>query len=233
MLSAVTAKGAPPPVWPDHEIVMISALEHYSYCRRQCALIHVERIFDENVFTLRGRHAHERVDEPNVRIENGVRMERALPLWSDRYGLSGRGDVIEFHADGRIVPVEFKHGEQRERIHDDLQLCAQALCLEEMAGRPVAEGAIYSIQTHRRRVVAFDAALRMQTFTAIEGVRALLSERGPLPPAPNDKRCPKCSLIDACVPATVVRAREARLTERLFVPAELDFEEAAAEVGAR
>jgi CRISPR-associated exonuclease Cas4 len=207
-------------MWSEEDIVLISALEHYSYCPRQCALIHVERIFDENVFTLRGRRAHERADQPLSVGEAGVRMERALPLWSEHLGLLGKADVIEFHPEGRVVPVEYKHGHRREWQHDNLQICAQALCLEEMLGTRVLEGAIYSIQTRRRRTVSFDEELRRATRDATEAVRALQRSVGPLPPAVNDKRCPKCSLIDACVPATVVAARHARQTAALFVPAD-------------
>jgi len=202
----------------EDDLVLISALEHFSYCPRQCGLIHVERVFDENVFTLRGRRAHERVDVARSAVENGVRVERALPLWSDRYGLTGQGDVVEFHPEGRVVPVEYKHGPRRERRHDDLQLCAQGLCLEEMLGTRVAGGAIFSIQTKRRREVDFDGELREATLATIDAVRAMQRDRGPLPPAANDARCPRCSLIDACVPATVVAAREARLAQALFVP---------------
>lgn len=198
------------------EAVLISALEHFSYCPRQCALIHVERIFDENVFTLRGRHAHERTDQALTTVENGVRMERALPLWSDELGLQGRGDVVEFHPDGRVVPVEYKHGIRRERRHDDLQICAQALCLEEMLGIPVGVGAVYSLQTHRRREICIDNALREETRDAVAQVRAMLRDAGPLPPALNDGRCPRCSLLGACVPATVVAARQTRLAAQLF-----------------
>ncbi len=200
----------------DDHPVLISALEHYSYCPRQCALIHVERVFDENVFTLRGCHAHERADEAQSTVENGVRMERALPLWSERLGLLGKGDVVEFHPDGRIVPVEYKNGPRRERRHDDVQLCAQALCLEEMLGVSVETGAIYSLQTHRRREVMFAETLREETLDMIAQVRAVQQCEGPLPPALNDKRCPQCSLLDACVPATVVAARHARLSQQLY-----------------
>ena len=203
-------------MWSEEDIVLISALEHYSYCPRQCALIHVERVFEENVFTLRGRHAHERADAPNTTWENGVRIERALPLWSDELGLNGRADVVEFHSDS-IVPVEYKQGPRRERKHDDLQLCAQALCLEEMLGTRVERGAIYSLQTRRRRAVIFDEALRADTRSAIAAVRSLQQCAGPLPAALNDKRCPKCSLLDACVPATVVAARASRLGAQLYV----------------
>lgn len=198
--------------WP----VLISALEHYSYCPRQCALIHAERIFDENVFTLRGRHAHERADEAHTTLENGVRMERALPLWSNRLGLQGRGDVVEFHPDGEVVPVEYKNGPRRERRHDDIQLCAQALCLEEMLGISVKTGAVYSLQTRRRREVVIEDALREETEAMIAQVRAVQQSWGPLPPALNDKRCPQCSLLDACVPATVVAGRHARLSQQFY-----------------
>jgi CRISPR-associated exonuclease Cas4 len=200
----------------DDDIVLISALEHFSYCPRQCALIHVERIFDENVFTLKGRQAHERADLPLTTTAGGVRVERALPLWSDALGLQGRADTVEFHADGRIIPVEYKHGPRRERRHDDLQLCAQALCLEEMLAIRVNEGAIYSIQTRRRREVEMTEDLRDETREAISQTRALLNGTGALPPAWNDKRCRRCSLLDACVPATVVAARQSRLTDLLY-----------------
>ncbi len=204
-------------MWSDAETVLISALEHYSYCPRQCALIHVERVFDENVFTLRGRHAHERADEAQTRVEKGVRLERALPLWSDRWGLIGQGDVVEFHPDGRVVPIEYKNGPRRERRHDDLQLCAQALCLEEMLHVPVSQGAVFSLQTHRRRDVTFDQALRDETVQAIADVRAVLQNTNALPPPLNDKRCPRCSLADACVPATVHTARHGHLAAQLYL----------------
>src|SRR2546430_686008 len=128
--------------WPDSDLVLISALEHWSYCPRQCALIHVEQTFDENLYTLRGRNAHERVDQPEGELREGVRVERAVPLWSDRLGLVGKSDVVEFHG-ADPFPVEYKHGPRRKKEHDDLQLCAQALCLEEMTGRSVPRGAIY------------------------------------------------------------------------------------------
>jgi len=196
--------------------VLISALEHYSYCPRQCALIHVERIFDENVFTLRGRYAHERADQAHSTLENGLRIERALPLWSDRLGLQGKGDVVEFYPDGRVVPVEYKNGPRRERRHDDVQLCAQAFCLEEMLSITVEQGAVYSLQTHRRRDVLFGDELREETENMIHDIRAMQQSQGPLPPAVNDNRCPRCSLVDACVPATVIAARHVRLSQQLY-----------------
>lgn len=185
---------------------MISALEHYSYCPRQCALIHVEQVFDENLYTLRGRRVHERADNPESRLEEGVRVERGLPLFSERLGLVGKADVIEFHADGTPggmpYPVEYKSGGRRQKRHDDLQLCAQAMCLEEMLGREVPHGAIYHYASRRRREVAFDGELRSLTQETVLAVRELLAT-ATVPPPVADARCPKCSLFDACMPFTL------------------------------
>ena len=108
--------------------ILISALEHYSYCPRQCALIYIEQTFDENLYTMRGRAVHERVDQVASEIQDGVRVERALPLWSNNLGLVGKADIVEFYGE-TPYPVEYKHGPRREREHDDLQLCAYACLL--------------------------------------------------------------------------------------------------------
>jgi len=203
--------------WDEGDLVMISALEHYSYCPRQCALIHVEQTFDENLYTLRGRAVHERVDEPVGQFQEGVRVERALPLWSKRLGLIGKADVVEFHGI-TPYPVEYKHGSKREREHDDLQLCAQAICLQEMTGREVPRGAIYYHSSRRRREVDFTDALRAEVELATVEIRKMLSEKI-LPPPVNDNRCRHCSLKESCMPAVVgERARAAALLRDLFVP---------------
>src|SRR5262249_13797223 len=143
----------------DADLVLVSALEHWSYCPRQCALIHLDQVWDENIFTLRGRTTHEKVDVPEGELRDGVRVERGLPIWSDRLGLVGKADVVEYHG-LTPYPVEYKHGPRRCHGHDDLQLCAQALCLEEMTAQPVPHGAVYHHSSRRRREVVFDAALR-------------------------------------------------------------------------
>ncbi len=205
--------------WDESDLVMLSALEHYSYCPRQCALIHVEQSFDENVFTLRGRAVHERVDEPEWTVEDGVRIERALPLWSNRLGLTGKADVVEFRGD-TPYPVEYKHGPRREKEHDDLQLCAQALCLEEMTGQPVPRGAIFHHSSRRRREVEFTPLLRQKVEQCVLEIRAMLTSHV-LPPAVNDARCKNCSLQDACLPSVVgEQARFKHLQRDLFLPAE-------------
>lgn len=140
--------------------VPISALEHYSYCPRQCALIHVEQTFDENQFTIRGRIAHERVDSGEERSTRGVRSLRSIPLWSDDHGLIGRSDVVEMRPSGPF-PVEYKVGRRRAE-HADIQLCAQALCLEEMLNETVRVGALYFRQERKRYEVRFDESLRVK-----------------------------------------------------------------------
>lgn len=198
---------------------MISALEHWSYCPRQCALIHVEQTFDENLYTLRGQAVHKRVDEPESEIVDGVRVERAVPLWSKQLGLIGRADVVEFH--GEVpYPVEYKHGPRRETEHDDLQLCAQAICLEEMTGKLVPRGAIYHHSSRRRREVVFTPALRDQVAEVVTQVRAMLVAKT-LPPPVNDSRCRHCSLIEACMPSVIgEQQRAAALVRTLFVISE-------------
>ncbi len=196
----------------DDDPIMISALEHWSYCPRQCALIHVEQTFDENLYTLRGQAVHKRVDEPVVEEQAGIRIERALPLWSKSLGLVGKGDVVEFH-DGTPYPVEYKHGPHREQEHDDLQLCAQALCLEEMTGQSVPRGAIYHHSSRKRREVEFTVALRMRVAEVTEAIRAMLKATR-LPPPVNDHRCTHCSLQESCMPSVIDEGRRASAVVR-------------------
>ena len=197
---------------------MLSALQHWSYCPRQCALIHQEQAFDENVHTMRGNAAHERVDEPGYETFEGVRAERALPVWSDRLGLIGKCDVVEFHPDGRIYPVEYKHGKKREKSHDDIQLAAQAMCLEEMTGKVITHGAIYHHGSRRRREVAITQDLREMVIDTVNAIRAML-DSGKLPPPANDARCRECSLKEICQPQAVAeRSIQHGLLETLFDP---------------
>ena len=196
--------------------VMISALEHWNYCPRQCALIHLEQTFDENLYTLRGNALHARVDEPTSEEIQGVRVERAVPLWSKSLGLIGKSDVVEFHGD-TPYPVEYKHGPRREHEHDDLQVCAQALCLEEMIGKAVPRGAIYHHSSRRRREVIFDESLRHGVEEAVLAIGTMLAERV-LPPPVNDKRCEHCSLKESCLPSVIgEQDRAKRLVRDLFV----------------
>ena len=194
--------------------VPISALQHYVYCPRQCALIHVARVWSENLHTQRGRREHDRVDVPEYELKAGVRMERALPIWSETLGLIGKCDVVEFHAGGKVYPVEYKHGPRKKGLHDDVQLCAQVLCLEEMLDVKIETGAIFHIKSRRRREVELDDALRAETLSIIEAVRAML-RAGEMPTAEPGKKCERCSLHEICLP-------EAQgMAIRLFEPMEV------------
>ena len=206
--------------WSDDDLIMVSALEHWSYCYRQCALIHIEQTFDENLYTLRGRTVHQQVDEVESVTERGVRVERAMSIWNKRLGLIGKADVVEFH-DDVPYPVEYKHGSRRQKEHDDLQLCAQAMCLEEMTGQVVPRGSIFHHKSRRRREVIFTPELRKQVEEAVTAIRALLAAKQ-LPPPVNDQRCEKCSLKEACMPQVIEeQGREKRLLANLFEVANL------------
>jgi CRISPR-associated exonuclease Cas4 len=202
--------------------VPLSALQHWAYCPRQCALIHVEQVFEENLFTQRGQALHKRVDDPGCEVRDGLRVERALPLFCDRLGLVGKADVVEFLPDGTPYPVEYKHGSRHKRADiaacDDIQLAAQALCLEEMFGRTVPEGALYYASSRRRRTVAVDADLRAKTESTVTAVRLLLAS-SVLPPPLNDEHCRACSLRDLCQPEAVSHSSErSAVLNTLFEP---------------
>jgi len=186
--------------------VPISALQHWAYCPRQCGLIHLEQVFTDNVHTQRGNAVHKLVDEPGYEMKAGVRVERSLPLWNDEVGLIGKADLVEFHPDGKVFPVEFKHGPKRKRTHDDLQLAAQAMCLESMLGVPVTKGAIYHATSRRRREVDIDTALRQLVRSTADAIRAMLLA-GELPPPVNDERCEQCSLKESCQPEMIAGLR--------------------------
>lgn len=185
--------------WADEDLVPIAALQHYSYCPRQFALIHIEQTFDENIYTLRGQVVHSQVDQAESVIEKNVRVERALPLFSDRLGLVGKADVVEFRGERDVQPVEYKRGNRKLSPHDQLQLCAQAVCLEEMLGVSVQTGALFYHASRRRLPVAIDGPLRGRLETTITAVRALQRSQT-VPPPVNDKRCQQCSLRDSCQP---------------------------------
>lgn len=190
----------------EHDPLPLSAIQHYSYCPRQWGLIHLEQEFADNVFTMRGNAAHALVDTHGLKVEKVIRVERALPVYSLEWGLVGKADLVEFHPDGTVYPVEYKHGPRRAKRHDELQLAGQAVCLEEMLGQPVSKGAIYHVSSKRRREVQIDAELRAHLRTVIADIRQLTTT-GTLPPPANDDRCRHCSLIDICQPAAVAACR--------------------------
>ncbi|CAN5365651.1 CRISPR-associated protein Cas4 [soil metagenome] len=201
------------------EAVNISLLAHWAYCPRRAGLVGLEAVWEENLFTIRGTGLHARVDTAMTRSERGKRAERALPIWSLRHGLTGKADLVEFLRDGTPVPVETKSGKASERIPERVQLCAQALCLEEMFGRAVPEGAVFYAASQKRVEVAFDEALREETLATVAAVRAMMDSFA-LPRVLYDRRCRRCSLLDACLPQGLTKAALVRPSELFLARAE-------------
>ena len=182
------------------ETLALSALQHLLYCERQCALIHVEQVWAENRFTALGREMHQNAHEGPDESRPGMRITRGLRVSSEQLGISGQCDVVEFHTNGRVLPIEYKRGKPKNHRADEVQLCAQGLCLESMLGVSIPEGRLYYGQTRRRFDVPFDEALRTLTLQTVERLRELL-EDGVTPVAKYEsERCDNCSLIELCMP---------------------------------
>lgn len=200
----------------DLPAISLSALQHYAFCPRQCALIHNEQVWAENYLTAQGRSLHERVDSGEPETRKGVRFERSVHVSAQRLGISGIVDMVEHHIQtGSLKPVEYKRGKPKPEPFDEIQLCAQALCLEEMTGQVIAEGALWYMQTRHRVPVLFSDELRAQTLTVIVQVRELLAS-GKTPPPGYSKRCKACSLVEICQPKLLEKDRSVRYVEVLF-----------------
>ena len=184
--------------------IPVSALQHWLFCPRQYALIHIERIWTENTFTAEGRLLHERADSGRAETRPGIRVLRAVEIRSDQHGLHGVADVVELRG-GRPYPVEYKRGKPKAHRADEVQLCAEALCLEEMFDCHIAEGALFYGQTRRRNIVVFDDELRALTCAAVAEVRAS-RDCDTLPVASyKPDRCDRCSLLNDCRPRIAPR----------------------------
>ena len=196
--------------------IPLAALQHYAFCPRQCALIHNEQAWAENFLTAQGRALHERVDGGELETRKGVRFERSVHASAEKFGISGVLDMVEHElATGRLKPVEYKRGKPKVGLWDKIQLCAQALCLEEMTGQMVAEGALWYQQTRHRELVAFSGSLRQETLAVIEQVRSLL-ESGSTPLPVYGKHCKACSLVEICQPQLMGRDRSVGYVAGLF-----------------
>lgn len=187
------------------EFIFLSALNQYDYCPRRCYYIFVENIFVENEHTVEGTLLHQRVDSGESSARDGTIQTRSVYLYARTLGVCGKADVIEERA-GELYPIEHKKGRRGEWINDALQLCAQALCLEEMTGKEVGKGYIYYAATGRRQEVEFTTELRQQTRATITAVRQLL-DSGVRPPNPYTPRCKGCSLYDICLPRESAQLR--------------------------
>jgi CRISPR-associated exonuclease Cas4 len=199
----------------EDELLPISALQHLLFCERRVALVYLEGLWDDNVFTIEGGLLHERADEPETEVRGDMHIVRGLRLRSLRLGLSGKADVVEFHrvpegeeggvclegAGGRWrpVPVEYKRGRLRHEEGYEVQLCAQAMCLEEMLNVVIPAGAVFYGKTRRRLEIAFDEKLRRETEAAVRRLHELLKGDA-TPQAIEGPKCRSCSLVDLCLP---------------------------------
>ena len=196
------------------EPIPLSLLNDFLYCQRRAALKAIEGWRGTNEHTVVGDSVHEQADVSGYETVKGVTLLRALPVWSDRLGLNGKCDIVERHPDGSLIPVEFKKGKRRKFDNDDAQLCAQALCLEEMFGRGISRGALFHARSKRRREVEFTEELRRFTEQATEAVHRLIEEEA-VPQTLHKPQCSECSLFDHCLPEitsappTVARAYRA------------------------
>jgi len=195
------------------ELIPLSALQHYLYCPRQCALIHVEGQWSENRYTAEGQILHQRTDESRSEKRRGIRTVTAMPIRSNRLGVTGVTDVVEFHAEETaetVFPVEYKRGRPKSHEADEVQLCAQALCLEEMLDTTIPEGALFYGQKRRRKAVLFNAALRERTADTARKARTLISNARTPPPVYSVKLCRQCSLLEICQPQPLAGAGSVR-----------------------
>lgn len=200
--------------------VPLSAIEHYAYCPRQAGLILLEDGYEDDANTTRGTLLHQRVHDPGQERRGPVRTLRALPVWHDGLGIAGVCDLVEMHANGRVVPVEYKVGRYVPGGPADVQVAAQALCLEAMFHRAVPTAAVWSARDRRRHTVTVDAALRDRVATAVQQLRATLTTLT-LPPAAADARCRGCSMRTSCMPRVLAGSRAyATAARQMFDPAE-------------
>jgi CRISPR-associated exonuclease Cas4 len=187
-------------MFPESDLFPLSALQHWLYCPRQCALIHLEQAWAENRFTAEGRVLHEKAHEGRDESRAGVRITRGMAVRSLALGLSGQCDVVEFHGDGSIRPVEYKRGKPKAHRADEVQLCAQAICLEEMLGVRIGQGSLFYGERKRRTEVTFDEDLRELVAQAARSLHEMRSSaKTPLADY-EPSRCDACSLLELCQP---------------------------------
>ncbi len=184
----------------EDQLLPLSALQHWLYCPRQCGLIHLEQVWAENKFTAEGQVLHHKAHEGPDECKAGVRITRSLPVRSFNLGISGECDIVEFHADGRVVPVEYKRGKPKSHRADELQLCAQAMCLEEMLGVKISSACLFYGENRRRTAVEFDETLRRLVSETAASLHSMIASRQTPLAEYEARRCNACSLIELCQP---------------------------------
>lgn len=191
-------------MYQESNYLLLSGLQHLCFCPRQCALIHLEQVWSENFFTASGRVQHEKVHSGISESRNCIRTERDLKIASQKLGVVGKTDAVEFYSNGTIIPIEYKHGKPKEDICDEVQLCAQVLCLEEMLQTSIPQGDLFYFKIRKRISIPITDELRDKTFRLAQEFHALI-DNGKTPVAQYEKRCESCSLIDYCFPESAGR----------------------------
>ncbi|MGD0037777.1 MAG: CRISPR-associated protein Cas4 [Bacteroidota bacterium] len=206
-------------MFTEDDYIQLSALQHYVFCPRQCGLIHVEDVWTDNMFTVRGEILHEKVDTDTYETRGTLKTVRGLRIHSSRLGIVGRCDVVEFrkgkNEQEEVLPVEFKSGEPKEDVSDKVQLCAQVFCLEEMLNTKITQGAFFYGKIRRRNLVEMDAELRTQTEKIIASVHEIVSKKH-VPPAKYSEKCRNCSLEDACMPRAMNERKLKQYIKELY-----------------
>ncbi len=187
----------------DDDYISIASLNQYSYCPHRCWRMSCAGEFTDNQYTIEGTSLHDRVHTMGEINRDETWQVRAIWLKSEKYMLIGKSDLIE-STDGELYPVEYKRGRKGEWDNDELQVCAQALCLEEMTGKSIATGYVYYAQSHQRQLVEISEKLRQEAIVTISAIQSLL-QTGKIPPANYSKRCQGCSLYQQCLPQAAER----------------------------
>ncbi len=198
--------------------IMLSALQHYAYCPRQFALIHIEQVWSENYFTAHGNLLHERVDSYESEQRGNVRYERSVAVKSKQLNINGTLDLLEI--EGKLAhcyrPVEYKRGKPKVENWDKIQLCAQALCLEEMRNISIEIGALWYWKARKREQVDLNDQLRAETLATIQGANKVLLSAITPPPTIHKERCTACSLADLCEPNVFRKDHSKQYIDDLF-----------------
>lgn len=214
---------------PEEDLIPLSAIQHMAFCPRQCALIHIERFWEENIFTAEGNLFHEKAHSKEKELRGDKLIVRGLRIRSIKLGLIGKADVVEFQRNGEGIkikdfpgfwvpfPVEYKRGRKKTASWDRIQLCAQALCLEEMLKIKIEQGALYYGQTRRREEVVLERNLRLETIKTIEKTRKIIFNKI-VPPPKYQKKCKTCSLKVGCLPKITGKSpRKSYIEENLLI----------------
>ncbi|MDE5897949.1 MAG: CRISPR-associated protein Cas4 [Treponemataceae bacterium] len=191
---------------PESDYLPLSGLQHLRFCSRQCAFIHIEQLWVENFLTAAGRVLHEKVHSGIAESRNAVKTERNLNIASRTLGLAGQTDAVEFYSDGTVIPVEYKHGKPKGDTSDEVQLCAQAICLEEMLGCKITEAALYYFKIRKRLAIRITDELRKETADLADQFHHLVKD-GRTPVADFSKKCESCSFLDSCFPDSAGRKK--------------------------